>query len=195
MQTLEDVLEEVGSCTKCPGLKPCKKMPMDSHANKTSQIMIINQYPDEKSHNKNAYWSNPGGEKLRDIFTEIGIDPESSFYITDALKCLPSKGYKPSDEELINCRPFLEEEIEKIKPDYIIPIGDIATKNLFEMMGLEYDNILKLHNENGTHYINLGDKIIIPIQHPSKAPRFMDFVLYRYHLKDVFTRVIEVEGQ
>jgi DNA polymerase len=194
MESLEEVLEEVEICTKCPDLAPCRKLSKDAHGNRASTVVIINQFPDEKSHKKKEYWSNPAGEKLRHIFDEIEFDPEKTCYITDAVKCVPPGKRKPTDEEWTRCKPFLVREIELLKPKFLVTVGEFASKNILEMNGVKCDTLLKLHNENGPHYYYIDNRIIIPILHPSQAPRFMDFVLYRYHLKDVFTKTIEDKG-
>jgi len=183
-------MEQVELCSKCPDLAPCRKISAASKGNRTSKAMIVNQFPDEKSHSKDVYWSNPAGEKLRRICSDIEIVPETNFYFTDVLKCVIPDDRKPTDTQLKNCRGYLEKEIEILQPNYIITIGDLATKQVFSHFGLEYRNILKLHNENGTKEIPVRDIPLVPIQHPSQAPRFMDFVLYRYHLKDVFNLAV-----
>ncbi len=191
MDELHRLLEDVDLCITCPDLAPCRKLPVKSHGRADSRMMIVNQYPDQKSFNKDRYWSNAAGEKLRGIFSDIQLVPEEVCYITDVVKCLPPRGRKPKKTEFATCLNYLRRELEIIEPEFIVSVGDVATKAVFALHGLDYINLLKLHNENGINEIKTRGHSIIPVQHPSQASRFMDFVLYRYHLKDVFIKSVE----
>jgi uracil-DNA glycosylase family 4 len=46
-------------------------------------------------------------------------------YLTPALKCAPPQD-RPTPEELRNCFPFLQEELELLKPRVVIALGKIA---------------------------------------------------------------------
>ena len=46
-------------------------------------------------------------------------------YISACARCAPPEN-KPSNEELNNCQPFLEREIEIIQPKVIIALGRVA---------------------------------------------------------------------
>jgi uracil-DNA glycosylase family 4 len=61
-------------------------------------------------------------------------------YITASGRCAPPDN-KPSPEELRNCQPFLEREIEIIKPKVIVCLGKVA-----------FDRILKVFSARGTKF-------------------------------------------
>ena len=55
-------------------------------------------------------------------------------YITASGRCAPP-GNKPSTEELNNCQPYLEQEIQILKPKVIVCLGRIA-----------FDRVLKIYS-------------------------------------------------
>jgi uracil-DNA glycosylase len=70
----------------------------------------------------------------------------------------------PSRAEQALCRPFLDEEIELVDPELIIPIGGLAI-NLF------FDKKLRLDQIIGTEK-RLDGRWIVPLPHPSGASRW-----------------------
>ena len=61
-------------------------------------------------------------------------------YITASGRCAPPKN-KPTPEELNNCQPYLEREIENLKPCVIVCLGRIS-----------FDRTLKIFSMNGSAF-------------------------------------------
>jgi len=59
----------------------------------------------------------------------------TDMFITASCRCAPPAN-KPTAEELSNCQPFLEREIELLQPKVIVALGRIA-----------YERILRLYSE------------------------------------------------
>ena len=57
-------------------------------------------------------------------------------YITASGRCAPPKN-RPTTEELDNCQPFLEREIELLQPKVIVVLGRIA-----------FERILRIYSES-----------------------------------------------
>ena len=51
-------------------------------------------------------------------------------YITNILKCRPPQNRNPRPDELETCLPFLERQIEAIRPDFICALGTFAAQTL-----------------------------------------------------------------
>jgi uracil-DNA glycosylase family 4 len=72
-------------------------------------------------------------------------------YITASGRCAPPEN-KPSTEELDNCQPFLEREIQIIQPKVIVCLGKIAfdrVLKIFAVGGLKFAHGASYHLENG----------------------------------------------
>ena len=91
-------------------------------------------------------------------------------YITASGRCAPPDN-KPSLEELNNCQPFLEREIEIIKPKVIVALGRVA-----------YERVLRIYNRkspivdqkpppafsHGAVYELMTDHWLLASYHPSQ---------------------------
>jgi len=51
-------------------------------------------------------------------------------YILNMLKCRPPGNRNPLPDELTNCRPYLDRQLELIQPDFICCLGAVAGQNL-----------------------------------------------------------------
>lgn len=54
-------------------------------------------------------------------------------YITAAAHCAPPDN-KPTPEEIRNCRPFLERELDLLKPRVVVVLGKIAFDNYLDVL-------------------------------------------------------------
>jgi uracil-DNA glycosylase family 4 len=72
-------------------------------------------------------------------------------YITASGRCAPPKN-KPKSEELNNCQPFLEREIEIIKPKVIVCLGRIA-----------FERVLRIYSARKSDFV-FGHGALYPLQ-------------------------------
>ena len=85
-------------------------------------------------------------------------------YITASARCAPPNN-KPSPEELNNCQPYLEREIELLKPKVIVCLGRIS-----------FERILKIYSarnfgwkfSHGALYELMTDHWLLCSYHPSQ---------------------------
>jgi uracil-DNA glycosylase family 4 len=66
-----------------------------------------------------------GGPILEELLEPIqGVDM-GSVWMADAIKCPPEGGIddQTRNEEFDHCRPYLQEEIEQVRPDVIVGLG------------------------------------------------------------------------
>jgi uracil-DNA glycosylase family 4 len=59
----------------------------------------------------------------------------TDLFVTAAGRCAPP-GNKPTPEELANCQPYLEREIELIRPKVIVCLGRIAFSRILRIFAL-----------------------------------------------------------
>ena len=62
---------------------------------------------------------------------EKGLEiPRSSVYICNIVKCRPPKNRTPLPQEVSACRPFLDGQIDAVKPKVIVSLGKPAASLL-----------------------------------------------------------------
>lgn len=91
---------------------------------KKTDIMIVNSYAsDEDEDAQEATMDKELREYLRK--SEINI---KDVYYTNAVKCRTPKGSKIKVSEIKKCKPYLQDEIKKIKPKYVLLLGAQAVQ-------------------------------------------------------------------
>lgn len=139
----------------------------------SARFMTIGQAPGITEQEAGRPFNAGSGKRLFDWLGRAGIEEDwfrSTQYMTSVTKCYP--GRQPSgsgdrvpgrrEQEL--CRPFLDQEIELVDPQVMIPIGRLAI-NLF------YPKKLKLQEIIGT-YLEVSGRWVIPLPHSSGASRW-----------------------
>ena len=137
-----------------------------------SKILLVGQAPGDKEPAIGRPFAWTAGKQLFKWFATLGVD-EAAFrarvYMAATCRCFPGKNPRggdrvPSDAEVAQCRPWLEREIELLRPELIIPIGRLAieqflpARQLVEQIGKATTVV------HGRRRID-----IIPLPHPSGA--------------------------
>jgi uracil-DNA glycosylase len=137
-----------------------------------SPVLLVGQAPGDKEPVLGRPFAWTAGKQLFKWFAPLGLDePEfrARVYMAAVCRCFPGKNPKggdrvPSDEEIANCRPWLDREIELLRPDLIVPVGRLAIEQFLPPRPL-VEQIGTTH-----HSTRVKGRIdIIPLPHPSGA--------------------------
>ena len=90
----------------------------------------------------------------------------SDMYITASARCAPP-GNKPTSEELDNCQPFLEREIQIIQPKVIVVLGRIAFERVLRIFNRRSEIVNRKSFSHGAVF-TLPDSSLICSYHPSQ---------------------------
>lgn len=102
-------------------------------------LMIVGEQPGDQEDRAGHPFVGPSGKLLDSALEQAGID-RASTYLTNAVKhfkWVPDERGKrrihktPNSSEIGACRPWLDAEINTIKPTIILALGAIAAKALF----------------------------------------------------------------
>lgn len=139
----------------------------------SAEFMTIGQAPGITEQQAERPFNAGSGKRLFDWLNQAGIDEDwfrSTQYMTSVTKCYPGRQSSgngdrvPSRQEQELCRIYLDQEINLVNPQVIIPIGRLAI-NLFFPKNLKLDQII------GTQKNSEG-RWIIPLPHSSGASRW-----------------------
>lgn len=180
--SIQELLEEVKSCTKCNLYKGCAgKVFGERFTN--APIMVIGESPGFNEDITGRPFTGKAGILLDKMLDSIGLSRDKNVFITNILKCRPPENRNPSAEELLSCGPHLEKQIDEIKPKFIIPTGAFSTNFL---LGREVTNIIKISYVVGKEYAYKGIPFI-PIFHPAYLLRSEDKKIPTWeHLQLIF---------
>ena len=156
------------ACTLCPLMfrPPIVCGPL------LSKVLLVGQAPGDKEPALGRPFAWTAGKQLFKWFAPLGLS-EAEFrervYIAAVCRCFPGKNPKggdrvPSPEEVANCEPWLDREIELLRPQLILPVGRVAIERflparpLVEQIGKRYEF------RRGRQAID-----VVPLPHPSGA--------------------------
>ena len=128
-RTLEDVRAELGECTRC-GLCEKRQKIVFGDGNPDADLLFIGEGPGEQEDLQGLPFVGRAGELLTAMI-ERGIEvPRSEVYICNIVKCRPPGNRNPLPDEVAACRPFLDGQIEAVRPKVIVTLGKPAASLL-----------------------------------------------------------------
>ncbi len=97
--------------------------------NADADLMFVGEAPGAEEDRQGLPFVGRAGAFLTELLQGIGMKREEVF-IANVLKCRPPGNRDPQGEEIDSCRPWLEKQVELIKPRIIGTLGNFATKLL-----------------------------------------------------------------
>jgi uracil-DNA glycosylase len=170
---LKRVKEEVLNCKKCSLYKERienRFYPVIGEGNHQAKIMFVGEAPGLQEAKTGKPFCGTAGKILDELLESVNIKREE-VYITNILKDRPPGNRDPQPEEIKSCTPYLERQIEMIKPEIICPLGRHSMSFLMEKFGLEdqIEGISKIHGRLFRTKNLSRDIAIIPFYHPAVA--------------------------
>lgn len=121
----------VGECSRCPELVRNRTRTVFGVGDQNADWLVIGEAPGADEDRRGEPFVGRAGQLLNNMLRAIGLGREQ-VYIANILKCRPPRNRDPSPEEAEACRPFLQRQIELIRPNIILVVGRIAAQNLLE---------------------------------------------------------------
>lgn len=172
--------------------RPCDKCQLSEYANFTciqgvgnieSKVVIVGDNPNFHEDRDGEYGKGNSQKLLDELTHSAGL---KDYYYTPGVKCRKGDKKNVSASQFKECRPYLNEELEKIKPEYVITLGANALKAVTNKAG-----ITDLHGGE------LKDKrgfTVLPTFHPAMSlrdPRFWESIHSDFKR---FSKIISGEG-
>jgi len=127
---LENIAGEVGQCHKC-GLGSLRTNAVAGEGNADARVVFVGEGPGADEDAQGRPFVGRAGQLLDKITAAMGLK-RSDVFICNILKCRPPDNRDPRPEEIINCLPYLQRQIEIINPDIIVALGAHAARTLLE---------------------------------------------------------------
>jgi DNA polymerase len=126
----EEIQRKAENCQLCR-LKESRRRVVFGEGNLNADLLFIGEAPGEVEDQQGRPFVGPAGKKLDEILASVGIKREE-VYISNVVKCRPPQNRPPQKEEMEVCWPYLEAQIEHIKPKIIITLGNVPTQLLLK---------------------------------------------------------------
>ena len=186
---LRKIKDEVINCKKCPLYEERINggfYPVIGEGNHQAKIMFVGEAPGLQEAKTGRPFCGAAGRILDELLGSVSIKREN-VYITNILKDRPPKNRDPQKEEIKVCVPYLERQIELIKPVVICSLGRYAMEFLMGKFGLGgvIEPISKIHGKVFEAKILSQSIKIIPFYHPAVAT-------YNPNMKEVLQKDFQV---
>lgn len=124
------------ACVKCPNLVRTRKSVVFGVGDINARLMFVGEAPGADEDKEGEPFVGKAGQLLTKIIQTMGLSRET-VYIANVLKCRPDTpgeafgNRKPSPDEMRNCLPYLQSQIDLIQPEAIVALGGTAMEGLF----------------------------------------------------------------
>lgn len=129
-KTLIELNGLIKDCTKCPLHKSRNKF-VFGVGNPDADVMVVGEGPGAEEDKQGEPFVGRAGKLLNDILKAINFRRED-VYIANIVKCRPPGNRTPVIEEMDSCFPYLNRQIELIKPKMILALGLTAAQGLLK---------------------------------------------------------------
>ncbi|MDX2036093.1 MAG: uracil-DNA glycosylase [Isosphaeraceae bacterium] len=129
---LEKLRAQVAACTQCPILSAHRTQTVFGVGPANARLMFIGEGPGADEDRLGEPFVGRAGALLTDMITKgMGLSRED-VYIANIVKSRPPENRTPTIDEIKNCLPFLERQIEIIRPEFLCLLGKTAVVGLLE---------------------------------------------------------------
>jgi len=155
--SLEALRAHIGDCQRCK-LAGGRRNIVFGQGNPDADLMFVGEAPGADEDVQGLAFVGRAGQLLTKIIEAIDLSRDDVF-IANVLKCRPPQNRNPEPDEIRACQPFLERQIELIRPKVLVGLGKFAGQWLLKTA----EPISKIRGRVGDYQ---GIKVI-PTYHPA----------------------------
>lgn len=101
------------------------------------KVMVVGEAPGAREDDQHRAFVGKAGKLLNSVLKEAGFR-RSNVYITNVAKCRPPENRTPSKGEIRTCvDAYLYDEIEAVRPSYLLTLGNAALTGLLGKSGIK----------------------------------------------------------
>jgi uracil-DNA glycosylase len=133
-RSLERAAAAVAACRMCE-IGNVRQNSVYGEGDPCAALMIVGEGPGETEDKLGRPFVGRAGELLEKMLGAIGFSREDAF-ICNTVKCRPTafengrlRNRPPDPQEMRNCRPYLDEQIDLIRPRVILALGAPAARS------------------------------------------------------------------
>jgi uracil-DNA glycosylase len=163
-QKLSQLNSQIRSCQQC-SLAKTRKHTLSGEGNLDARLFLIAQAPGKVEDERGRMFIGPSGKVLNRLLDDTAVS-RNEIYMTNLIKCHLPKNRKPKLEEIQACSHYLDQEINSINPEFLIPLGHYATRYILQKYSQKIPSkhdFFKLYGK----LIYVHQQKIYPVQHPA----------------------------
>ncbi len=156
--TIEQLEAAIHGCTLC-ALSKGRTQAVPGEGPVNADIMFIGEGPGFHEDRQGRPFVGAAGQFLEELLASINLTRQQ-VYIANVVKCRPPGNRDPLPDELSACAPYLDRQIELIRPKVIVTLGRFSMARFFPGA-----SISKIHGQPK----RVGNVLVVPMFHPAAA--------------------------
>ena len=154
----------VTACERCPALVQSRSQIVNGTGPPDADLLFVGEGPGADEDRQGEPFVGRSGEVLDEILEGAGLE-RAAARITNCVRCRPPENRDPTEEELDNCREYLEAEIAGVDPTLVVALGKTPSEHLL-------DRSVAVTSEAGTiERVRLGEaeRRVVVCVHPAAS--------------------------
>ena len=186
--TLEwrEFASDVSACTAC-ALCRTRNKAVPGVGDVRAQWLFVGEAPGAEEDAKGEPFVGQAGRLLDNMLAALGMKRGENVYIANVLKCRPPGNRTPEPLEVESCRPYLDRQIELIRPALIIALGKSAATTLLNVDATIASLRGRLHRYRGVPLLVTYHPAYLLRNLPDKAKAWEDLCLARATMQRLTT--------
>lgn len=164
-EQLVELYHEASGCTRC-ALSETRTRVVFGAGNSDAELIFVGEGPGAEEDRQGLPFVGRAGQLLNQLLEGIGLSREEVF-VTNTVKCRPPGNRDPQPVELESCRPYLDGQLQLIRPKVIATLGNFATK----LITGNQAGITKVRGTPQVHELAGRTVYVFPLLHPAAALR------------------------
>lgn len=128
----DELRTAVATCRTCR-LCEARKQAVLGVGDVEADWMFVGEGPGAEEDQRGEPFVGQAGKLLDSMLAAIGLKRGMDVYIANAVKCRPPENRTPTPEETAACLPYLERQIELVRPKLIVALGRPAAQTLLQV--------------------------------------------------------------
>ncbi len=157
--------KRIRACKACD-LAQTRTHALPGAGNDRSRLMIIAQAPGDHEDRKQRHFMGPSGQVFDQLLSHSHVS-RNDLFLTNLLKCRLPKNRRPKQREIEACLSFLQEEVEIVDPEILVPLGFYATRSVLILNNIHAPQARADSPDFFGRLFWQGRKKVYPLPHPA----------------------------
>ncbi len=178
VEALAALNRKVVRCKKCPELVANRTQTVFGVGDPNARLVFFGEGPGADEDREGIPFIGRAGQLLDKMLEACTLERDK-LYIMNVVKCRPPKNRAPETDESDNCRPFFEQQLDIIRPEFICCLGATAAKALLRIPPSQSLGSLrgKFHDYRGSQVLCTYHPAYLLRNPPAKKPTWEDLQL------------------
>ena len=155
---LRELAEQIAVCPKCD-LSKTRGRAVPGEGNPNADIVFVGEGPGFHEDQQGRPFVGAAGKFLDELLASIGLN-RKGVYICNVIKCRPPGNRDPLPGEIAECKPWLDQQLEAIKPKVIVTLGRFSMTRYFPGQAIS-----RIHGQPR----RIDGIMVVPMYHPAAA--------------------------